>query len=866
MKKLYIFCFLAIGFFSNAQIINFTDVKFKNLLLGYGIAKDINGNTISINVNNNGEIEVNEALLVYEMIIPQNNNIQKVTSLGGIEYFTNLKKIICVEQNIAIINISQLINLEYIYITYSNLQQINLSNLSNLKSLNLNFNALSSLDLSTLNNLEFMYCDVNQITNLDFTNLILLKKIGCSANNLTSIQVTNLPQLTELICTDNSIQNLNLNGLISLDNLNCSNNQISTINYGNAANINTLNLSSNQLNNFALSNFSNLEFLYLSNNNLSSVDFSGSNILKSLELSYNDLTTIDVSNLNQLTLLNIDNNNLTDINLANNILLSYFDCSANQFDEVDVSKQINLFSFKCIDNLNLEYINFKNGATYNNFYTLSNLPNIKYACVDEDELWDIYYKLYYYSGVTDFEVNSYCSFTPGGTFYDILGTAKFDSNNNGCDISDINYSNLNFSITDGTNSGTFIANQSGSYFMPVQEGTHTITPNLENSTYFNISPTSFTVDFPTQTSPFTQDFCVSANGIHQDVEIVLIPIAPARPGFDANYKVIYRNKGNQVENGSIIFSIQNQDVVDFVSSLPNFDLQTLTPTAEKFTWNYSNLQPFETREIEIILNLNSPMETPALNAGDLLSFDAQIVIANTDEYIIDNFFAIRQEVVNSFDPNDKTCLQGESIAPSDVGKYVHYVIRFENTGTFAAENIVVKDMIDMDKFDVATLIPLNSSHDFYTRIDENKVEFIFENINLDFNDATNDGYVVFKIKTKPTLVVGNSFSNTANIYFDYNFPITTNTYTTTLQTLKTRDFDFGTYFILYPNPTNDVLKIKAKYDLEINSTEIYNQLGQIVIAVPNAQNTVDVSNLTSGTYFIKVNTEKGSATTKFVKD
>ncbi len=54
-----------------------------------------------------------------------------------------------------------------------------------------------------------------------------------------------------------------------------------------------------------------------------------------------------------------------------------------------------------------------------------------------------------------------------------------------------------------------------------------------------------------------------------------------------------------------------------------------------------------------------------------------------------------------------------------------------------------------------------------TKISEtNKVEFIFENINLPFDDATNDGYVAFKIQTNPSLVVGDSFSNTASIYFD----------------------------------------------------------------------------------------------------
>jgi hypothetical protein len=175
-------------------------------------------------------------------------------------------------------------------------------------------------------------------------------------------------------------------------------------------------------------------------------------------------------------------------------------------------------------------------------------------------------------------------------------------------------------------------------------------------------------------------------------------------------------------------------------------------------------------------------------------------------------------------------------------------------------------MIDLTKFDIATLVPLKSSHDFYTRIKDNKVEFIFENINLDFNDATNDGYVAFKIKTKPNLVLGDTFTNNANIYFDYNFPITTNTYTTTVAALSAQDFEFDTYFSLYPNPAKDVLNIQTKYDLAVNSIEIYNQLGQVVMAITNYVTKIDVTDLASGTYFVKLNTEKGSANSKFVKE
>jgi hypothetical protein len=144
-----------------------------------------------------------------------------------------------------------------------------------------------------------------------------------------------------------------------------------------------------------------------------------------------------------------------------------------------------------------------------------------------------------------------------------------------------------------------------------------------------------------------------------------------------------------------------------------------------------------------------------------------------------------------------------------VGKYVHYLIRFENKGTAEAQNVVVKDMIDTSKFDVSSLVVTQGSHPFVTRITEtNKVEFIFENINLPFDDATNDGYVAFKIKTKPSLVVGDSFSNTASIYFDYNFPIVTNTATTSvLQSLGTPDFEFDSYFKIYPNPVKNSLNI-----------------------------------------------------------
>ena len=280
------------------------------------------------------------------------------------------------------------------------------------------------------------------------------------------------------------------------------------------------------------------------------------------------------------------------------------------------------------------------------------------------------------------------------------------------------------------------------------------------------------------------------------------------------------------------------------------------------------LAPFESGEIIVTLNLNSPTETPPLNAGTILTYTATCNGNNVDETSADNTFNLNQTVVNSYDPNDKTCLEGETIDPDMIGKYVHYMIRFENTGTFAAQNIVVKDIIDTTKFDILTLQMTDTSHSCVTKIsDNNKVEFIFENINLPFDNATNDGYVVFKIKTKPNLVIGNTISNSANIYFDYNFPIVTNTATSTFQTpLQNDTFVFDNYFSIYPNPADNILNISSKLSTEISSLSIYNVLGQLVQTNTKPSKSIDVSDLKTGNYILKVVTAAGVSSTKFSKE
>ena len=197
------------------------------------------------------------------------------------------------------------------------------------------------------------------------------------------------------------------------------------------------------------------------------------------------------------------------------------------------------------------------------------------------------------------------------------------------------------------------------------------------------------------------------------------------------------------------------------------------------------------------------------------------------------------------------------------------MIRFENTGSASAVNIVVKDEIDLNKYDISTLRPITGSHDFVTRIrDANIVEFIFENINLSQDDASNDGYVSFKIKTQPTLQLGDTFSNTAEIYFDFNAPIITNTAVTAVEEpLSISDYNLNGAITLIPNPSNGTLELKNNLGTFLQSAQVININGAIIyelsLETSSFSNSISLK-LESGIYFFKLYTAKGSVTKKLI--
>lgn len=377
--------------------------------------------------------------------------------------------------------------------------------------------------------------------------------------------------------------------------------------------------------------------------------------------------------------------------------------------------------------------------------------------------------------------------------------------------------------------------------------------NLVTSNYIDVSivgnPGVTTYNFPLTATPY------------QDVAVHMYNGTTATPGFPYVNYITYTNNGNQTIPAGTVTLFTD---VDF----PITSSETITTNANGFTFNFTNLLPFESRTMTFSMQVPT---IPTVALGDIVSTAASISFAVGDAVEENNLSVVNTTIVGSYDPNDKAennngKVMHELFTQDD---YLNYTIRFENTGTANAFTVKVTDVLE-DKLDETSIRMIGASHDYTLERIGSELTWTFNNIQLPpsvINTQIGHGYIAFKVKPKPGYLLGDIIENTADIYFDFNPAIVTNTTSTEFVSLLNIDDFVSNELKVYPNPVKNLLNIVSN-NSTVESILVYDLLGKTILSksVNGTSTMIDVSGLSNGIYLVKVVAAQGEKVFKIVKE
>ncbi|HMQ46193.1 MAG TPA: T9SS type A sorting domain-containing protein [Saprospiraceae bacterium] len=229
--------------------------------------------------------------------------------------------------------------------------------------------------------------------------------------------------------------------------------------------------------------------------------------------------------------------------------------------------------------------------------------------------------------------------------------------------------------------------------------------------------------------------------------------------------------------------------------------------------------------------------------------------------------------IGAYDPNDKQAFPMGYGADHFIKPHtsLEYLIRFQNTGTDTAFNVVIRDTLSA-LLNPASVQPGAASHPYrWTLSEANVLHFYFDNIMLpdsNANEAASHGFVSFRIDQQPEVDLGSRIFNNAAIYFDFNKPVITNTtWHEVAENFIAVSNEGNPPFQLkkislaaYPNPSNKVIWL-AVQDLEVwqGRMRLYDANSRLLEERLVSDNTfaIDVEALPSGIYWLQVVVNEG---------
>jgi len=356
------------------------------------------------------------------------------------------------------------------------------------------------------------------------------------------------------------------------------------------------------------------------------------------------------------------------------------------------------------------------------------------------------------------------------------------------------------------------------------------------------------------------DFAFQPQGAYDEVAVTITPLSGFRSGFNAGFMINYNNVGTTTVIPSIVFNPDNNILYQSASVTPN------QITTDSVVWVLPSISPFQTGSI--IVNVKVDL---GLAIGSPLTSSVHIDPYNSDVNQSNNNSNWEVFTSGSLDPND-ILVSDNTLTTSQLNSspWLDYIVRFQNTGNDTAFTVKILNPIDTNRLIISSIEFVNSSHPVNLNWinSQRNMEFKFDNILLpdsNVNEPLSHGFVHYRIKPKPNLVVGDTIKNFAAIYFDFNEPVITNTAQTVivsptgLSSLSSLE-----KLAVYPNPAQSKININGiKLDNGKAQLRLFDLYGKLIFEknITTSTPEVDVKYLPAGMYLL----QSGNQRATFVK-
>ncbi|MFZ4634383.1 MAG: DUF7619 domain-containing protein [Saprospiraceae bacterium] len=380
------------------------------------------------------------------------------------------------------------------------------------------------------------------------------------------------------------------------------------------------------------------------------------------------------------------------------------------------------------------------------------------------------------------------------------------------------------------------------------------------------NPAFHVVQFQPYGTGNTVNFALSPTFENVDLAIVLSNTGVFRPGFSTTLFATVLNAQGPSS------SVEAKIVLPNWLNVENYDPFPTNINGDTLCWNIGAMSPGAEAIIE--MTLGTPTD---ILLGDTVNIQGWVLPLSPDQFPQNNFYLLQRTVVGAYDPNDKQVVP-EQIPLTDTtafDKPLEYTIRFQNTGNFPADFVVLRDTLSAD-LDLSTFRFLASSHPCTWRVEPGRILVIdFPNINLPDSSSNlleSQGFVKFGVRPRGAFPNGHIFQNAADIFFDFNAPIRTNTAVTKVVDkliAASSLFLSNEQLTVRPNPAKDRIFIQWETPVKGSAAlQLFDVQGKLIktqrVGEQVRSMEWNIAGAKPGVYFVVLQTKTGRMLCKVV--